>query len=109
MGIQHGNVRYSPEAKQLYPAARTNSLDDDLLGPDPFLYGSMADATGRTITFDAPIPINPAPPQSHVSAVMYSGSYQASWNESNIGTLRQNMKYGSMENYGQGPPITYAS
>ncbi|PBK76252.1 hypothetical protein ARMSODRAFT_1011517 [Armillaria solidipes] len=129
-GFQHGGVRCSSEAKQLYPAASTNSLDDDLLGPDPFLggyralgdndlsysddgtidsYGSMADARGRTITFGAPILINPAPPQSHVSAVVYPGSYQASWNESNVGTLRQNMEYGTIENYGQGPPITYAS
>ncbi len=73
-GFQHGNVRYSPEAKQLYPAASTNSLDDGL-GLDPFLggygmlndddlsysddgtidsYGSMTDTTGRMIMFDTP-------------------------------------------------------
>ncbi len=73
-GFQHGNVRYSPEAKQLYPAASTNSLDDGL-GLDPFLrgyemlnnddlsysddgtldsYGSMMDMTGRMIMFDTP-------------------------------------------------------
>ncbi len=50
MGIQHGNVRYSPEAKQLYPAARTNSLDDDLLGPDPFLGGIERWATMISLT-----------------------------------------------------------
>ncbi|KAK0224707.1 hypothetical protein EDD85DRAFT_1027812 [Armillaria nabsnona] len=73
-GFQHGNVRYSPEAKQLYPAASTNSLDDGL-GLDPFLggygmlndddlsysddgtidsYGSMTDTAGRMIMFDTP-------------------------------------------------------
>ncbi|KAK0434800.1 hypothetical protein EV421DRAFT_2022818 [Armillaria borealis] len=134
-GFQRGN---------LYSAASTDSLDDGLLGPDLFLgscqalgdddligafsysddvsysamdsYGSMTDAAGRTITFDAPTPANApfgyqyAPlPINPGSAVMYPGSYQASWNESNIGTLQQNMEYGSIENYGQGPPITYTS
>ncbi|SJL13615.1 uncharacterized protein ARMOST_17061 [Armillaria ostoyae] len=54
--FQHGNVRSAPEAKQLYPAASTNSLDDGL-GLDPFLgdsYASMTDTTGRMIMFDTP-------------------------------------------------------
>ncbi|KAK0500995.1 hypothetical protein EDD18DRAFT_1101959 [Armillaria luteobubalina] len=46
------------------------------------------------------LPINPAPSGS---AVMYSGSYQASWNETNFGTVQKEMEYGSIENYGDGP------
>ncbi|KAK0209186.1 hypothetical protein DFS33DRAFT_515045 [Desarmillaria ectypa] len=147
-GFQHGNMRYSPEAKQLYPAASAGSLLDDGLGSVPFLegyptpgdddfigavpysdvgnagsFGSMTDAMENTITFDAPapahapfgyqyarLPINPAPPRLYVPAVMYPGSYQpSSSNVSNIRMSQRDMGYGSIEAYGQGPPISDVS
>ncbi|KAG7451920.1 uncharacterized protein BT62DRAFT_271350 [Guyanagaster necrorhizus] len=41
-GFQHGNTRYSPEAKQLYPAASAGpSLDDDEIVPIPSLGGNL--------------------------------------------------------------------
>ncbi|KAK0466004.1 uncharacterized protein EV420DRAFT_1636574 [Desarmillaria tabescens] len=147
-GFQHGNVCYSPEAKQLYPAASTGSLLDDGLDFIPFLeghptpgddglidavpypdagnagsLGSTPDAMGNTITFNAPAPahapfgyqytlppINPAPPRLYVPAMMYPGSHQPSSSDvSNIGMSQQDIVYGSIHTYGQGPPIPDAS
>ncbi|KAK0185128.1 hypothetical protein F5146DRAFT_1005747 [Armillaria mellea] len=100
---------------------------DALIGTFPdssngtiYSYGSMADTVERTITFNtptqptnapfghqyAPLPINPAPPGP---AVMVSWVPSSVLDGSNVGTLQQDMEYGSIENYGQGPPISYAS
>ncbi|KAK0434804.1 hypothetical protein EV421DRAFT_2022822 [Armillaria borealis] len=116
-GFQHGNVRYSPEAKQLYPAASTNFLDDVSASIRSwevveYSYGSMTDTTGRMIMFDtptladapwgyqyAPLPIYRALPQAFVPAAVYPGSVQASWNGSNVGASTQTMGYGSIEAY----------
>ncbi|KAK0185122.1 hypothetical protein F5146DRAFT_1144328 [Armillaria mellea] len=88
-----------------------------------YSYGSTTDMLERTITFRTPTPakgvakapfgyqyaplaINPAPPGPAVIVPWVPSSVL---DESNVGTLQQDMEYGLIENYGRGPPISYAS